>query len=101
VIVATAPFDGASEVGGFLDTMVSTGWPVFLALAGGLVAITLAALGVRSVFRRLTTTFVGLPPVGWSRFEPGDDREYDGDEVMVTSGGRFYRNRGNGDPWGL
>lgn len=48
------PFDPEAEVTTFLADVIDTGWPIFLAIVGGLVAITLAAAGIRSVFRKVT-----------------------------------------------
>lgn len=57
VALATTPFDPEGEVGTFLSDMIAAGWPIFLAVIGGLMAITLASAGIRSVFRRLTKLF--------------------------------------------
>jgi hypothetical protein len=51
------PFDPEAEVADFLADMIGTGWPIFLAIVGGLVAITLASGGVRAVFRKLSKLF--------------------------------------------
>jgi hypothetical protein len=50
---ATGPFDPETEVTTFLADVISQGWPIFLAIVGGLVAITLAAAGIRTVFRKV------------------------------------------------
>jgi hypothetical protein len=54
---ATGGFDAETEVGDFLTSMISTGWPIFLAIVTGLVAITLASGGIRAVFRKLSKLF--------------------------------------------
>jgi len=54
---ATAPFDPEAEVGTFLSDMIALGWPIFLAIIGGLMAITLASGGIRAVFRKLSKLF--------------------------------------------
>jgi hypothetical protein len=47
------PFDPEAEVTSFLADVIAEGWPIFLAIVGGLVAITLAAAGIRTVFRKV------------------------------------------------
>jgi hypothetical protein len=52
-------FDPVSETATFLEDVIAEGWPIFLAIVGGLVAITLAAAGIRTVFRRVAGMLVG------------------------------------------
>lgn len=54
-------FDPESEVTSFLAEVIEVGWPIFLAITGGLVAVTLAAFGIVAVFRRVVSLLGGGP----------------------------------------
>jgi hypothetical protein len=56
-VANATPFDPEEEVTTFLETMLATGWPIFIALAGGLVAVILASGAVRNILRRVSKLF--------------------------------------------
>ena len=54
---ATGTFDGEAEVGSFLTTIISAGWPIYMALLGGIVVIVLTSGAARAGLKKLSSLF--------------------------------------------